>query len=102
MSRDEALVAVLNAARALRTAYPLTDRHEAPWAVPLLARLYGAIDAVDAVGDDTVTTTALFWCAEPSCWRQNDTAGMYCYQHSREGQAPQVRRRDAVFEVRDA
>lgn len=48
-------------------------------------------------GDDTVTTTALFWCAAPECWRQNDTAGMYCHQHSPAASLPQVRRRDAVF-----
>ncbi len=91
MSRDEALTAVLNAARALRTSvvYPPPEA--------ALAQLYAAIDAVDAVGDATVTTTALFWCAEPSCWRQNDTAGMYCHQHSPAAQWPQVRRRDPVL-----
>ncbi len=97
MSRDEALVAVLNAARALRA-----EHRERGWAgVNVVAQLFAAVDAVDAVGDDTVTTTATFWCAAPECWRVNDTAGMYCHQHSPAAQWPQVRRRDAVFEVRD-
>ena len=93
MSRDEALTAVLNAARAWRGSRGHTFEPQAA------AALCAAIDAVDAVGDATVTTTALFWCAEPSCWRQNDTAGMYCHQHSPAAQWPQVRRRDPVFDA---
>ncbi len=100
MSRDEALVAVLNAARALKAQWPLGDYLPGQMQ-PVLTQLYAAIDAVDAVGDATVTTTALFWCAHPECWRQNDTAGMYCYQHSAQAALPSLRRRDAALEVQD-
>ncbi len=100
MSRDEALVAVLNAARSLQQAFPPTGFLPVPRSA--LMQLYAAVAAVDQVGDDTVTTTALFWCAEPSCWRQNDTAGMYCYQHSREAALPSLRRRAPELEVSDA
>ena len=97
MSRDEALVAVLNAARALRATWPVGVRGSS--ITVLLSPLYAAIDAVDAVGAQEVTTTALFWCAAPECFRVNDTAGVYCYQCSELAKADQVRAvmRDDVF-----
>lgn len=140
--RLDALTAIANAARAIRQTGMVDVRLDA---------LYGALAALDAVGEapgdvawdqpvprlserdgDTApdapygaqdaicavpaTKTddytmrgadgrpARYWCRTPSCWRQNDTAGAYCYQCSAQAVAPSVRvvRRDPVFEVRDA
>lgn len=92
MSLEEARCAVVNAARALRQSGMMDVRLDA---------LYGALDALDAVGDAPIPTTTMYWCAHPECWRQNDTAGIYCYQHSRVAALPSLRRRDAAFEVQD-
>ncbi len=100
MSRDEALTAVLNAARALRNHSLISQRSHTNVLSSDLSALHAAIDAVDAVGDLPFSPD-LFWCAQPECWRQNDTAGMYCYQHSREAALPSLRRRDAALEVSD-
>ncbi len=120
MSRDEALVAVLNAARVVRKQTPLGD-YLPVHVGQCLAQLYATIDAVDAVGDDTVTTTAEFWCLDAECpntvprpgaycathrpgpdqgrcsveycWRQPDLPGGTCYQHSAAAALPSLRRR---------
>jgi len=77
MSRDEALTAVLNAARALRQSGMVDVR---------LDQLYAAVDAVDAVGEPSRVVPGICQ-GDPECWRYADV-GPTCYHHSPIAQKP--------------
>jgi hypothetical protein len=69
--RDDALVAVLVAARALRASTQLAVPAEPRGVVvaaPLLAQLYAAIEAVDAVGAVDRVVPDSDRCADRHCW----------------------------------
>lgn len=97
MSRDEALTATLNAARALRR-YGCTNE--------LLAQLYSAIDAVDSDGDADAYPAPCPTCADlraqlaelrgdrpglcsnAECFRVADLPSGTCHHHSAVAQRP--------------
>lgn len=103
MSRDEALVAVLNAARVVRaTVGPGAALPADLW--PAFRQLAAAVDAVDAVGETDAElvmpparVVAVYrredrdrpgLCqADPECWRTADV-GSTCYHHSPMAQKP--------------
>ena len=112
-TRDEALVAVLNAARAVRE----QDRGTGRITAGCLAQLYSAIDAVDAVGEIPALPATLMThthalvasrpglCqGDPDCWRYADV-GRTCYHHSPHAQHPRpwesLRRRAPELVVQD-
>jgi hypothetical protein len=166
MSRDEALTATWNVARALCATLDLARQSGTPYVsvpVHLLLALRGAVESVEAVGAATapvppyghqeaicgapgsktdvgtasspegrtegLARAAQYWCLEPDCfevlpapntycprhqigpdtgrcsveycWRAPTTPGGVCYFHSPQAHAPQVRRRDRVFEEAD-
>lgn len=74
MSRDEALVAVLNAARALRG----TDNRD--MFTRALGQLYAAVDAVDAVGESTDWTPEQppYRCVCPGCTQSTYNPARLC------------------------
>lgn len=98
-TRDEALTAVLNAARVLLATVDLPRTSGTPYgtvAVHLLIALRNAVDAVDAVGaGEAVAPERMGLCQMPECWRYADV-GVTCYHHSRWGTLTTARPRDAV------
>jgi len=129
MSLDEAKTAVLNAARALRQAFPPGESSPVPRSS--LGQLYSAVDACDAVGDAAPDAPygaqearsvaqasevggftvrgaegrSARFCSEWDCWRVADLPTGTCHHHAPIAQKPhpweQAQMREPVFEVRD-